>query len=89
MAAEGPEVKGPATPSEALRRAAAQAAAAMRERGLLGGILEGVSEQLVGPVPEAIVAEVDEVATDVRLAEVTRVLAVVAKAKRKGAWLPG
>jgi hypothetical protein len=83
-AAEGPQVKGPAAPSDAIRRAAARAAVAMRERGLLGGILEGVSEQLVGPVPLAMVAEVEGAATDERLAEVTRILAIVAKAKQKG-----
>ena len=79
-----PRVKGPAMPSEALRRAAAGAAAAMRSQGLLDAILDGVSAALVGPVPEALLAEADGAAADERTAQVERILAVVAKHSRSG-----
>lgn len=78
-------VKGPAVPSAGLRRAAAEAAAAMRAEGLFGDILRGVSATLVGPAPAAVVAEADGTAAGARNAEAERVLAVVDKAARIGA----
>ena len=80
-----PQVKGPAAPSAALRAAAADAAAAMRSEGLLGDILEGVPAQLVGPVPAALLAEAETSAEGTRDAEVSRIIAVLDKAKRAGA----
>lgn len=83
-AEQQPRVKGPAMPSEALRQAAAGAAAAMRSQGLLDNIMEGVSGELVGPVPADVIAEADSAAANDREAQVERVLAVLAKHKRSG-----
>jgi hypothetical protein len=83
--AEAQPRKGPAAPSAALRAAAAHAAAAMRAEGLLGDILAGVSQALVGPAPAALVAETETSALGTRDAEVERVLAVLDKVSRAGA----
>lgn len=83
--APAPRTAGPAAPSEALRRAAAAAAAEMQERGLLGSILADVPAALVGPAPPAAVADADAASADTRQQEVERVMDVLAKSERAGA----
>lgn len=83
--AEPARTIGPAAPSAAVRDAAARAAAAMRDQGLLQDILEGAPEALVGPAPPEAVADADASAEGVRSAEVERVLAVLDKHLRAGA----
>ena len=80
---------GPAAPSEALRRAAAAAAAEMQERGLLGSIMRDVSAAVVGPAPPAAVADAEAASADARQQEVERVLAVLAQSERAGTGRTG
>eukprot|EP00892_Ulva_mutabilis_P003197 jgi/Ulvmu1/12879/UM098_0067.1 len=79
-------VKFPAAVPQDLLQAAAQAAAAMRDEGLIGDIVFGLSAESVGPIPPAdVLKEVEFVSRDVRAAEVMRVNALVARASDVGA----
>lgn len=81
-----PRRVGPAMPSAALMDAAAEAAAAMREEGLLGHIMEGMATGVVGPAPPASwVAEAAALGQEPRAAEVARIISLLEDAARGGA----